>query len=232
MSRRPILPPLYRGAALDAAGDAFLEAQARARAGAGAGTLLWSARDDRFDCAVVLEPERPLAESLPVHYVALLGFGDALGALLPPAVDVTFDWPDRIAVNGGTVGGVRLAVPDAEAAATPDWMVVGAGAALADDPTDDEPGRNPGRTTLGTEGGAGIAPVDLVEAFARHFLVWLNRWQDDGFGPVRQAWLKRAAGSGGRVAGLDDSGGLLLIEDGGTRTLDLRRALQGATWLR
>ena len=229
MSRRPHLPPLYRGISLDAAGDAFVEAQARARVRAGAGTLLWSARDDRFDCAVILEPERPLSQSLPVHYVALLGLGDALGALLPPAVAVTFDWPDRVAVNGGTVGGVRLAVPDAAAAETPDWMVVGAGVALRDD--DDAPGRTPDRTTLGAEGGAGIAPVDLVEAFARHFLVWLNRWQDDGFGPVRQAWLKRAAGSGGRVAGLDESGGLLLIEDGRTRTLDLRRALKRASWL-
>ena len=229
MSDRPHLPPLYRAVVLDAAGDAFVEAQARACAGAEPGTLLWSARDDRLDCAVILEPEHPLSQSLPVHYVALLGLGDALGALLPPTVAVTFDWPDRVAVNGGTVGGVRLAAADADAAEAPAWMVVGAGLAMADD--DDAPGRNPGRTTLGAEGGAGVAPVDLVEAFARHFLVWLNRWQDDGFGPVRQAWLKRAAGSGGRVAGLDDFGGLLLIEDGRTRTLDLRRALKRASWL-
>jgi BirA family biotin operon repressor/biotin-[acetyl-CoA-carboxylase] ligase len=36
----------------------------------------------------------------------------------------------------------------------------------------------------------------LLEAFARHFLNWVNRWLEDGFGPVRQAWLGHAQGLG------------------------------------
>ena len=52
------------------------------------------------------------------------------------------------------------------------------------------------RTTLAEEGCGDIQTVDLLEAFARHFLAWIHRWQEDGVGPVQQAWLARATGLG------------------------------------
>ena len=30
-----------------------------------------------------------------------------------------------------------------------------------------------------------------MESCSRHFLVWVNRWQDDGFKPLFDAWMHR-----------------------------------------
>ncbi len=82
-----------------------------------------------------------------------------------------------------------------------------------------------------------------MESFARYFLNWVNRWQDDGFAPVKAAWLARAAGLGAPIAldldgrhhagtfsGLDDAGELVLDESEDRRTIGLAEALRSPTW--
>ena len=44
--------------------------------------------------------------------------------------------------------------------------------------------------------GKDVTEVDLLEAFARHLLAWVNTWLDRGFRPVREAWLRHAQGLG------------------------------------
>jgi biotin-(acetyl-CoA carboxylase) ligase len=248
VSRTPSLPPAYNLVTVPAGKDAFAHAQRlAAEEAAEDGTVVWSRRRAWLDCAVVLAPEAPLNPSLLVAYAAMLGLGDGLGALTPPVVTVTFGWPDRLEVNGGVVGGVRVAVAEAASAdAVPPWMVVAVRVAIAAGRGGNEPGHDLSRTTLEDEGCADIDAAGLLESFGRHFLSWINRWQDDGFGPVRDAWINRASGRGrqveaalpgvrlaGRFAGIDDEGGLLLIEDGGrTLTADLSQALSGASWQR
>ena len=60
-------------------------------------------------------------------YTGLCALGDALAALAPPEKPMSFDWPDAIRVDGGLVGGVRLAWPPAaDEDAPPAWLVFGA----------------------------------------------------------------------------------------------------------
>ena len=40
----------------------------------------------------------------------------------------------------------------------------------------------------------------LLEGFTRHFLAWINRWAEEGFAPVRKAWLQRANGRGEAIS--------------------------------
>jgi hypothetical protein len=63
----------------------------------------------------------------------------------------------------------------------------------------------------------------LVESSCRHFLAWVNRWQDDGFRPLYDSWMQRLEASapidfaGGEQAewlGLDEHGGALVKLDG------------------
>ena len=70
-----------------------------------------------------------------------------------------------------------------------------------------------------------------LEAFARHMLSWINVWLDEGFAPVREAWLRHAQGLNEQIevrlpqetlqgvfAGLDAEGTLeLRLPDGGVR---------------
>jgi BirA family transcriptional regulator, biotin operon repressor / biotin---[acetyl-CoA-carboxylase] ligase len=244
MNERPVFPPLFRPFAVTPELDPFERCLSVAADGAEPGTLLWSIGTEACECAIVLAPEQPLEPSLPIVLVAALGLADALGALLPPVVAVTFGWPDRIEVNGGVVGGVRLAGAETAAPETiPDWLVVGFGIAMRGTWPDDEPGHRLQRTTLADEGFGDVLTIDLLEAFSRHFLSWINRWQEDGMEPVVQAWLARATGLGkpielevggraysGTFAGLTESGGMRLVKEGITHTIPLDEAMRVPTW--
>src|SRR6202043_3139406 len=120
------LPPPFRPVVLREAGDAFAHARAVA-ATEGAGTLVHVGRFDLAELAVVLEPEEPLRSARRALYTGLCALGDALAALAPPEKPISFDWPDAIRVDGGLVGGGRLAWPPAaDEDEPPTWLVFGA----------------------------------------------------------------------------------------------------------
>jgi BirA family biotin operon repressor/biotin-[acetyl-CoA-carboxylase] ligase len=244
MSENPTFPPLFRPFAVTPDVDPFERCRGVAAEGAEAGTLLWSIGQEACECAVVLAPEQSLEASLPIVLVCSLGLGDALGALVPPVVAVHFGWPDRVELNGAVVGGIRMSVAEVPSPnVIPDWLVIGFGIALQGRWPEREPGHDLKRTTLADEGCGEVTSVDLLEAFSRHFLAWLNRWQEDGVRPVQQAWLARATGLGrmvelelserrisGTFSGLTESGGMRLVKDGVTQTLPLDEAMRRPTW--
>jgi biotin-(acetyl-CoA carboxylase) ligase len=99
------------------------------------------------------------------------------------------------------------------------------------------------RTTLAEEGCGEVTTIDLLEAFGRHFLGWINRWQEDGVKPVQQAWLSRATGLGkqveirlgdqvraGTFEGLSETGAMRLVKDGVAQTIPLDEATKAPTW--
>jgi biotin-(acetyl-CoA carboxylase) ligase len=244
MTERPAFPPLLRPVAVPADLDPFERSIQLAVEGAEAGTLLWSIGQDVCQCAVVLAPEQPREQSLPIVLVAMLGLCDGLGALVPPAVPVTFGWPDRIEVNGGVVGGVRCASASSEVPdAVPDWLVIGFRIAMRGPWSNPEaPGRRP-RTSLAEEGCGEVSAIDLLEEFGRHFLSWINRWQEEGMRPVQQAWLRRATGLGKEVElrvgeqlrtgifeGLSETGAMRLVKGGVAQTIALDEAMRVPTW--
>ncbi|WP_282609824.1 biotin/lipoate--protein ligase family protein [Pelagibius sp. Alg239-R121] len=230
----PQLPPVFNLKPLAPGQDPFEAAVAAARAGNGeAGDFHWSQRLDRIELAVVLEPDTPPADSLTMLPLAMVAFGDALGAVAPPVVAVHFRWPDCVDVNGGFVGGFRTAMADrSNGEDVPDWLVIGFGIAVQMDLTDDAPGRTVHQTTLYDEGCGEVTVDDLTESFARHFLTWINRWQDEGFEPVRLAWLarlKQPEGTSGALKLKIDSLGGLQCE--GSATRDLSDVLNGPSWI-
>lgn len=237
MTERPSLPPIFEAFAVDAEVNPFDRAIALAKNDTDAGTFIWSEGTDVYRSALILLPERSLEESLPVVLVALLGLGDALGALIPPVISVTFGWPDRIEVNGGIVGDVRLAVAKTpNPTAVPDWLVIGFNLAHEGEWTHKND-QAQHRTTL-IEEGCQIDHVDLLEALSRHLLAWINRWQTDGIQPVQQAWMSRAPEIGKRIEididgrvkqgtfkGLNDQGGIELVNQGRHQIVPLSEAL-------
>jgi len=237
------LPPAFRPVAAD--GDALGTAREMATTGADPGTFVWAARDDVADCAIVLFPSEPLEQSLPVAYVTMVAVGDALGALIPPVIPVVFGWPDRIVLNGAPVGGIRLLAPAPSGGeAVPAWMVAGVTLAFKAPSSGPKPGRTMHRTALDMEGCGDLTVPEFLESFARHFLYWMNRWQDDGFTPVKLAWLERAAGYGEKnqgmetagpwtdrkLIGMDDNGGVRFDEDGKETRRPLADVLNEPTW--
>ncbi len=225
------LPPPFRLVALREAGDAFAHASAHADE-LGAGTLVFVGRFDLAEFAVVLEPEEPLAEARRVFYASMVALADALAALAPPETPIAIDWPDAVAVDGGLVGGGRLGWPDRVAeSAVPDWLVFGATIRIVSMSREGS-GLHKLSTALADEGFGEIGAERLVESFARHLMLALDRWQEAGFPPAAADYLAKLSPKRGARCSLEANGDLLIERAVGPSTRrPLRPALASPSWL-
>ena len=208
------LPPAYRAVTLREHQDAFEHAQAVA-ADEGAGTLVWVRRFDSVEFALVIEPEEPLAHARRAIYAAMAAMGDALVTFSPPEKPLTFGWPCTILFDGGVIGGARMAWP-AETAEddVPDWLVIGFQIRTVL-PLNTQ-GQHPLDTaslhgvSLESEGFEMLDQPELIASFARHFMVYVDQWQEKGFVPVGQQYLARLPEEKGVKRGIDFDGALLV----------------------
>lgn len=238
----PTFPPLLRGIGVDAASGPFERACADAVAGrAGAGDTYWGQSVSEAKMAVVLEPEVPAATSLQMLTVLMVGLGDAFGSIGPPEVGMFYRWPMDLMVNNARAGNMRAGLPENAAADdVPDWLVIGLELRLMRPDGVVEPGYDLENTTLHEEGCGDIDRTRLIESAARHFLVWVHTWQEEGFRPVHDAWLPRAYGHKetvtvplagnehvGEFVGVDEHAGMLLrTENGDAVALPLLDAVE------
>lgn len=203
------LPPRFRSIRLREVGDAFAHAQTVA-AVQGAGTLVHVGRFDLSEFAVVLEPEESLALVRPAFYACMVALRDALIAHAPAERAITFGWPDAIYVDGGLVGGGRLAWPaDALEDGVPEWLVFGSTIRLVSLAGKDA-GLRPLVTALDEEGFADIGSSQLVESFARHLMVAMDAWRTNEFSTVTQNYISHLDHEKGATPSLDARGNLLV----------------------
>jgi hypothetical protein len=226
------LPPLFTLVTLREGGDAFRHAVGIA-AEAGAGTLVYVGRFDLAEFAVVLEPDEPLQTARRAFYVCMTALSDALIAYAPPEKLVTVDWPDAIRIDGGLVGGGRLAWPQATPEdETPPWLVFGAMIRTVS-MTGEEPGVHPLASALEQEGFGDVGAAQVTESFARHLMAANHSWQSEGFDAVARAFLQRLPREPGVGRQIDDCGDLLIRQAGdaisGRRSLPA--ALTVPSWL-
>ncbi len=211
------LPPPFTAVRLREVGDAFGHALSIARE-QGAGTLIYVGRFDLAEFAVVLEPEEPLAQARRAFYAGMAALADALAAHAAPETSIIIDWPDSILVNGGLVGGGRLGWPkDAKEDETPPWLVFGAMIRTVS-MTGVEPGLNPLYTALEEEGFTDETSNNVVESFARHLMVALDAWAENGFGAVAKEYLARLPIEKGIRRDIADNGDLLIRRMGKVET--------------
>jgi BirA family biotin operon repressor/biotin-[acetyl-CoA-carboxylase] ligase len=230
---------LHRYATIGSTND---EAKDLARAGAPEGTLVWADAQSagrgrrgriwlsppgNLYLSLVLRPDAAPSRAAQLGFVAALGLGDALAPFLEPTSRPRYKWPNDLLVGGKKLAGILLE-SETSTSDRVDFVVVGIGVNILSAPGDVEfPA-----TSLAAEGIAGVTPLVLLEGFARHFDRWARRWQEEGFAPVRAAWLAAASGLGeeirvrlehstlfGRFQGLDDDGALVLDAAEGRRRI-------------
>jgi biotin-(acetyl-CoA carboxylase) ligase len=218
-------------------GDAFAHARSLA-ATAGAGTLVHVGRFDLVEFAVVLEPDEPLALARRAFYAGMTALADALAVHAPPEKPIGFDWPDTVRVDGGLVGGARLAWPaEAREDDVPAWLVFGAmvrTVAMGESGA----GLHALSSALEDEGFDDLGSGRLVESFARHLMVATDTWQEQGFDAIAKIYLARLLPDGGaKTAGIrrdiDRSGDLLVRRPDGAAPArrSLVDALAAPSWL-
>ncbi len=228
------LPPAYVLVTHDRIDSAIEEAKRLASAGAEEGTLVWARQQThghgRFGrawvsppgnlyCALVLRPEEPPSVAVQVNYVAAVSLAAAIAGLVSPMVELRYRWPNDILLYDAKVASLFLEAPKARVRDNDGWLVLGIAVNVKSHPeTLEAPA-----TSMHMDGYSEASAADVLEQFSRYFLSWINRWADEGFAPVRKAWIQRANGIGqplevaletetikGRFADLDDAGALIM----------------------
>jgi BirA family biotin operon repressor/biotin-[acetyl-CoA-carboxylase] ligase len=237
----PALPDFFRLRAFETIGSTMEECRRQAADGAPEGLLVWAGeqiagrgrRGRGWDSpkgnlylSLLLRPGGPPAEGAKLGFVAAVAMGAALGALLPDGEwRVQLKWPNDLLIDRAKAGGILLeGQPAADGSLA--WAILGIGVNVRSFPTD-----TPYRATGLAAAGGPDDPALLLGAFAERFLECYDSFRREGFAPIRQAWLARAAGIGepievrleretvpGRFAALDETGRLWLdLPDGGRR---------------
>jgi BirA family biotin operon repressor/biotin-[acetyl-CoA-carboxylase] ligase len=127
-------------------------------------------------------------------FVAALALHEALARLTGTEAGLALKWPNDVLMNHGKVAGILLeGLPHGA-------LAVGVGVNLIAAPgaAEVEPGAVPPVSVLG-ETGVRMTPEALLEALAEAFARYEERLVTYGFGPIREAWLARAARLGEEV---------------------------------
>jgi BirA family biotin operon repressor/biotin-[acetyl-CoA-carboxylase] ligase len=236
----PALDPFYRLVHLGETASTNDDARRLAAEGAPDGTLVWADRQTagrgrrgrRWESppgnlymSLLLRPDAPLAQAGQIGFLAAVAIAEMASGLLPGRA-VACKWPNDVLIDGKKAAGLLL---ESEAAGDGmrsggkiDWLVLGLGVNVASHPK----GVGFPATSLAAQG-AGAEVATVMARVANGFAAWYRRWRAEGFAPVREAWLARAAGLGGPVrvrfetrteeglfSGLDAEGALLLDRPG------------------
>jgi BirA family biotin operon repressor/biotin-[acetyl-CoA-carboxylase] ligase len=236
----PKLPSVYNLITLDSVDSTNSEAKKLAAEGeetAPDGTLVWAREQTggrgrrgrtwespsgNLYTSLILRPDVPIAEAAQLSFVAALAVYDTLGSIGPAGHQVLCKWPNDVLLNEKKVAGILMESEGGDANTPADWVILGMGLNVEWHPSDtDFPA-----TSLRFEGFSNTVE-EVLEAYTRSFMVWTNRWLNDGFAPIRQNWLWRCMGKDEKIEvrlenrtvtgvfkDMGDNGALILDVDG------------------
>ncbi len=161
-----------------------------AAAGAEEGTLVYRSMtraNSNLDCALILQPDVAPARYFEYGFVAAVSVGQAIAASASPMVTLQYGWPDRVVLNDQTVARVSLTLPEASSMHSEAALVLGVQIFIGSPPKNLDDSTclrvvDSENTTDATE---------LMNLFGRHFLHWINTWDEEGFAKVLAAWSPR-----------------------------------------
>ena len=231
MTRRPELPAPCRLVEFDTLGSTNAEARRLAGDQARAWTIVWARQQTagrgrrgsawvsppgNLYASVILRPDCDVATAAQLGFVTALALADAIDAAT--GIAAALKWPNDLLVGGGKVSGILVESAGKPSGAV-DWVVIGTGVNIVSHPAD-----VPGATDLAAHG-ATLDAAALLERYMEALTAWVDRWREEGFAPVRSAWIARATGIGDdvrvRLAGreeqgtfgdLDETGALVLVQ--------------------
>ena len=185
----------------------------------------WDAPMGNLYMSALLRPQCPLNEAGQLSFVVAVALSNALDAYIDPKKHKkTLKWPNDVFVDGLKLSGILLE-SNLQADGSLDSIVLGVGVNIFKAPE------------------FAIFLQDItkkpiyVNVFRDEFLTSLSEvyslWENKGFAPIREAWLKQAHGLNeamtvrlpsetfkGTFGGVDETGALLVqLEDGTQKTI-------------
>lgn len=239
----PEVPRLYDLITVESTGSARAYAERLAREGADEGTLVWAksqregtGRKGKYwmsgyrnlHCAIVLRPDDAVENCCQLSLLATICAAMAISSQAEPLGEFRYRWPNDILLNGGKLASVTLGAQLSGPGV--DWMVVALNANVYEHPQS----KGFDAASMRGEGFENFDRVRLLGAYAREFLSWINRWSEEGFEPVRRAWLFNGHEEGdevkvelpehtvvGAFSGMDANGAIRLKTATDTESIEL-----------
>lgn len=191
-------------------------------AGRGRRGRAWQAPAGNFSATYVMRPQEAPDRVALRSFVAALALWDAFADATGRPQNFALKWPNDVLLNGGKVAGILLESIGHGAGVT--HLCIGIGVNLIAAPSRDEV--EPGSfapVNLQSETGVHVTPEEFLELLASAYAHWEAQFVTYGFGPIREAWLSRAARLGevitaktirdtqtGTFETLDEDGNLIL----------------------
>jgi BirA family biotin operon repressor/biotin-[acetyl-CoA-carboxylase] ligase len=161
---------------------------ARQTAGRGRQGRPWVSQEGNLFMSILLRPEVAMGQVATLPFVAATALADTLA---PRVGEVTLKGPNDVLVGGRKISGILLESGGSRQGL---WVVVGIGVNITSHP----PETLYPATSL-QEAGIEWSPEGLTDSYLRVFGNLYQTWAGHGFGPVRRAWLRRAANLGKTV---------------------------------
>ncbi len=152
----------------------------------------WVASEGNFFASVLLRPGYGPAEAALRSFVAALALREALVAVSGREDAFSLKWPNDVLLRGQKLAGILLESDGGAEGLR--HLVVGIGVNLAHAPARSEVEQQAvPPTSLKSSLGVEITPERFLDALVPAFDRWDRKLTDDGFAPIRTAWLSHAA---------------------------------------
>ena len=191
----------------------------------------WHDPEGNFAATYLSRPDGPADQVALRSFVAALALHEALVQVTGRPEAFALKWPNDVLLNGGKLAGILLESIGQRGGVG--YLAIGIGVNLRAAP-DAEPGAVP-PVGLMSETGCSVAPEEFLDLLAPAYARWEAQLATYGFGPIRTAWLDRAARLGAqitaRTAGTEETGTFEGIDASGAlvlRTATGRRSIPAA----
>ena len=203
----------------------------RQTAGRGRRGRDWRDPEGNFAATLVMRPSEPAGQVALRSFVAALALFDACVAATGRSEMFTLKWPNDVLLNGGKLAGILL--ESSGQGGQISHFAIGIGVNLIHVPETGavEPGAV-APVSLAQATGVAVTPEEFLDLLAPAWAAREATFRTQGFGPIREAWLARAARLGeeivartakdawrGRFETVDAEGNLVLSTSEGRRAI-------------
>lgn len=189
----------------------------------------WVSAEGNLFVSALLSPEQDLATCAQLSFVAALAVAETLQGIVENPEDIACKWPNDVLCRGRKIAGILLESLTTKEAngKSKNWVIVGVGINI-----DSYPEHVMFPATSMREAGVELISAKIVlSRFIHNFLSRYDVWEEKGFAPIEDGWMKHAYHLGkpievivgevqkhGTFEGIDASGRMLLREKSGAIT--------------
>jgi BirA family biotin operon repressor/biotin-[acetyl-CoA-carboxylase] ligase len=150
---------------------------------------------------LLLKPKVEAIKASQISFVTAVALGEALNSLVMGQTEskVQYKWPNDIFLNGKKIGGILLESSNSSFKNASEWLVVGLGVNINYSP---ELATRYQATDLIKESVTSCTVDRLVDLFMKSFQDWRNKWQEQGFKAIRDAWLQNSFEQGSVITAI------------------------------